>query len=191
MQIHRGTHTYIHVHLSLFTQPGNYCQYDLTPLVLHPRKFDERHQTRGASPLFSWHVNSWGLLCYDSCCHICCVCLCVYGCVLDEILPHLGGSPAVPLLTRLDSVLQTLSCHSGLPGAHLTVRGETLATCASTLPHLPRVCLYVWDWVCLSERVRMCVCVQVRICVCLCLCACDTGYMYILRAEAPVFTPLS
>lgn len=179
------------MHLSLFTQPGNYCQYDLTPLVLHPRKFDEHHQTRRASPLFFLTCEQlgpsvlWLLLP-----HLVCVSACLWVCVW-RILPHLGGSPAVPLLTRLDSVLQTLSCHSGLPGAHLTVRGETLVTCASTLPHLPGVCLDVWDWVCLSERVRMCVCVQVRICVCLCLCACDTGYMYVLGAEAPVFTPLS
>ena len=169
MQIHKGIcthtnthtntckHTQIHMHLSFFTIPPS--------KVVRWEPSDKK-----GWPSFFLDVNNWGHLCYDSHCHIWCVYLCLWVCVW-WIPPHLGGSPAVPLLTRLGSILQISSCHSGLPEAHLTVRGETLATCTSTLPHLQ--------------------CESVCVCVFVCASVFDTGYMYILRAEAPVFTPLT
>lgn len=154
------THAQIHMHL-----PSFYPDWHLLSVWFNP-----------TCPL-SWEVwwapsdkKSWSLLFLDMwTAGAFCVmtpaatsgaCVSVYGACIWRVLPHLGGNPAVPFFTRLDSVLQTPSCHSGLPGAHLTVRGETLATCASTLPHL------------------LCVCVCVSVCmweaVCCWVCVCDT-----------------
>lgn len=102
-----------------------------------------------------------------------CVPVCLRVCVW-RILPHLGGSPAVPHLACLGGVLQTLSCHSRLPGAHLMRH----CTCATTQPHLPYscvcVCVWVWEWEGEREKERyayqsMHACVQVRICVSACV----------------------
>lgn len=73
----RNAHTNSHAPVILYTDWQLFSVW-FTPLVLHPRKFDKRHQTSGDSPSFCWDVNSWGLLCYDSHCHIWCVCVCVF-----------------------------------------------------------------------------------------------------------------
>lgn len=169
------------VHLSLFTCAGSCCQDALTPLVLP--SWEVWREELVLLLLDMWTTGAFCVMTPNH--HIWWVCVCVSLLVLVwRLLPHLGGSPAVLLLTCLDSVLQTPGCHSRLPDAHLRIGGETWAVCVTT----QCLCLCVCRG-CLSERVCICVCVQVRICVLVVVCMWDTGRTCIPGPEALVFTP--
>lgn len=112
-------------------------------------------------PSFSWHVNSWGLLCYDSRCHIWCVCVSLRGRAFDESCHIWEG-----IQLSHSSHVWTASCR------HLAVTPGYLEP---TSPLEARHWLHVHPHyhicsVCVGVYVRSCVllsvCVTLRVHVC-------------------------